>query len=124
MAASSKKNERRFHINGVGEREDFSARLEAIEGVTSCEVTYQGYTRTECLVQMCTPSGDTKSFTLKVGAPFHGRCSATLARLEGVDEEELNWAHETLSKHLNTSPQFKPGHLSGRYPTGTQGCAL
>jgi hypothetical protein len=122
MAASSKKNERRFHINGVGEREDFSARLEAIEGVTSCEVTYQGYTRTECLVQIRVPSGDTKSFTLKVGAPFHGRCSATLACLEGADEGELSWAHEMLSKHLNTSPQFKPGHLSGRYPVGKPGC--
>lgn len=92
MAASSKKNERRFPINGVGEREDFSARLEAIEGVTSCEVTYQGYTRTECLVQIRVPSGDTKSFTLKVGAPFHGRCSATLACLEGADEGECSYA--------------------------------
>ena len=124
MAASSKKNERRFHINGVGEREDFSARLEAIEGVTSCEVTYQGYTRTECLVQMRVPSREVKSFALKVGAPFHGRCSATLTRSEGVSDQELDWAHETLSKHLNTSPQFKPGHLSGHYPTGTRGCAL
>lgn len=124
MAASSKKNERRFHINGVGEREDFSARLEAIEDVVSCEMTHQGYTRTECFVQMRVPSGDTKLFALKVGAPFHGRCSATLTRSEGVSDEELDWAHKTLAEHLNTSPQFKPGHLSGRYPTGTQGCAL
>lgn len=124
MAASSKKDERRFHINGVGEREDFSARLEAIEDVISCEMTHQGYTRTECSVEVRVPSGDIELFTLKVGAPFHGRCSATLVRAEGVSDQELEWVHDLLSKHLNTSPQFKPGHLSGRYPTGTQGCAL